>query len=205
MKSLTTQQYESLREACEVTALDGHGDKVLKLRDGTYLKLFRIKRLFTSARIFPYWQRFEKNAAKLDELGVPTLKVKEIFKLPDIDRTAVHYDPLPGRTLRELEQLNAELVGQLGRFIRELHDKGVYLRSMHLGNIVLTPDNQLGLIDIADMKIHGKSLSRGLRFRNFHHLCRYQDDRRLVAVHLPDFLAEFDESYRVKLNKMFQG
>lgn len=205
MKSLTTRQYEALREGCEVTARDGHGDKVLKLRDGTYLKLFRIKRLFTSARIFPYWQRFEKNATGLAELNIPTLKVREVYELPEINRTAVHYDPLPGRTLREVEQLNAELVGQLGRFFLELHDKGVYLRSIHLGNVVLTPDNQLGLIDIADMKIHGKPLSRGLRFRNFHHLCRYQDDRRLVAVHLPDFLAEFDESYRVKLNKMFQG
>jgi len=40
----------------------------------------------------------------------------------------------------------------LGRDEIDLHEKGIYFRSMHLANVILTPDGTLGLIDISDMK-----------------------------------------------------
>lgn len=203
MKILNETQYLEMREGAEVTASDHHGDKVLRLTDGTYLKLFRIKRLFTSAWLFPYWRRFERNAHKLTGLGVPTLRVKEVFKVSYLARTAVHYDPLPGNMLRE-ESVDEALVSKLGCFIRSLHDKGVYLRSLHLGNVILTPEGELGLIDFADMRVLRKPLSRGMRFRNFHHLCRYTDDRALVNRYIEAFLPAFDERDRSKIRQMFQ-
>lgn len=204
MKSLTATQYDSLREGAEVEAADQHGEKVLRLTDGTYFKLFRIKRLVTSAWLFPYWKRFTDNAVGLAQLGVPTLTVREVYDLPDIRRTAVHYDPLPGETLRQAE-LDAALVRKLGAFLCSLHDKGIYLRSLHLGNIVLTPEGDLGLIDFADMHIHGRSLRRGLRFRNFYHLCRYEDDRRKIAVHLDEFVSAFAKADQPRIRKMFSA
>lgn len=204
MKTLSPEQYGEMREGAEVVAADTHGDKVLHLSDGTYLKLFRIKRLITSARIFPYWRRFCRNAEGLAELGVPTLKVREVYDLPHLKRTAVHYDPLPGDTLRETEQFDADLVAKLGRFIRQLHDKGVYLRSMHLGNVVITPEGELGLIDVADMRIRSGALSTALRLRNFHHLCRYVDDRRAIARFEDSFLEAFDGTLKRRLREMLQ-
>ena len=204
MKSLTNDEYLHMREGAEVTAADEHGDKVLKLADGTYLKLFRVKRLFTSARLFPYWRRFEKNAEALHALKVPTLKVIESFSVPVLDRTAVHYQPLPGNTLREVPDIDASLVARLGVFIGDLHDKGVYLRSMHLGNIVRTPQGDLGLIDIADMKVYGRPLRTGLRIRNFRHLWRYEEDRRVISHHHELFVSSFDPGYRDKIARMFR-
>ena len=203
MKSLNNEQYLKMRAGADVTAADEHGDKVLLLKDGTYLKLFRVKRLFTSARLFPYWRRFEKNAEALHALGVPTLKVIESIRLPEIDRTAVHYEPLPGNILREVPDFDARLVSRLGAFIKELHDKGVYLRSMHLGNVVLTPEDELGLIDIADMKVYGGSLRKGLRLRNLHHLWRYEQDRRAISPYQEAFVSSFDAGYREKAARMF--
>lgn len=203
MKSLNNEQYLKMRAGADVTAADEHGDKVLLLKDGTYLKLFRIKRLFTSARLFPYWRRFEKNAEALHSLGVPTLKVIESIRLPELDRTAVHYEPLPGHILREVPDFDARLVTRLGAFIKELHDKGVYLRSMHLGNVVLTPEDELGLIDIADMKVYGGSLRKGLRLRNLHHLWRYEQDRRAISPYQEAFVSSFDAGYRDKAARMF--
>ena len=127
MKSLTNEKYLEMRAGADVIAADDYGDKVLLLKDGTYLKLFRVKRLFTSARLFPYWRRFEKNSEALHALGVPTLKVIESIRLPELDRTAVHYEPLPGNILREVPDFDAGLVTRLGAFIKQLHDKGVYL------------------------------------------------------------------------------
>jgi hypothetical protein len=203
MKSLTNEEYLEMRAGADVIAADDYGDKVLLLKDGTYLKLFRVKRLFTSARLFPYWRRFEKNSEALHSLGVPTLKVIESISLPELDRTAVHYEPLPGDILREVPDFDSALVTRLGAFIKQLHDKGVYLRSMHLGNVVLTPDGQLGLIDIADMKVYGGSLRKGLRLRNLYHLWRYEEDRRAIAVHHKAFVSSFDAGYRDEASRMF--
>ncbi len=202
MKQLTEAQYNALRDGARVEAADKHGDKVLHLTDGTYVKLFRVKRLITSAWLFPYWKRFESNAAGLEKLGVPTLRVIEVFELPHLKRTAVHYDPLPGRTMREVD-LDERRAAQFGRFLNGLHEMGVYLRSLHLGNVILTPDDQLGLIDFADMQLLGKPLSKGRRRRNFYHLCRYEADRQQLEPYLESFVSEFDSSLQPGMRKMF--
>ncbi|MNR48790.1 hypothetical protein D3C85_1680760 [compost metagenome] len=43
--------------------------------------------------------------------------------------------------------------------------------------MVLTPENTLGLIDIADLRAYHKPLRKGLRLRNFKHMLRYRQDR----------------------------
>jgi len=199
MLELTKKEYESFRFGAQVIAGDQHGDKVLLLADGTYLKLFRIKRLVTSARFSPYWRRFARNARQLRELGVPTVRVREIYDIPHLVRTGVHYDPLPGMTLRQIFDLDADLVRKLGDFLTVLHDRGVYLRSLHLGNVVLTTEGALGLIDIADMRIRQRALSSRLRVRNYRHLCRYEEDRARVAAHADDFLMHCDPAIKPKI------
>tara|TARA_B110000503_G_C7128755_1_gene405861 strand:+ start:50 stop:691 length:642 start_codon:yes stop_codon:yes gene_type:complete len=189
MKKLYKEDYLTLRKGAKVIESDTHGDKVLILADGTYLKLFRVKRLLTSARLSPYSTRFAKNATKLVKLGIPTLNVNAVYRIPAIRRTAVHYYPLTGSTLRNLQNgIDITLADKLGRFFRELHDKGVYFRSLHFGNIVLTPENQLGLIDISDMKLYGKSLSENQRIKNFQHTARYVKDQLLLKSHLNLFI-----------------
>ena len=46
-------------------------------------------------------------------------------------------------------------------------------RSLHLGNIVVTPDNQMGLIDVADMRFLRAPLNPELARRNLQHFARY--------------------------------
>ncbi len=202
MIEFSEEEYSALRDGATVVSADEHGDKVLLLSDGTYLKLFRIKRLFTSARINPYWRRFVVNAAKLIDLEIPTLKVIKTMRIPAIKRTAVHYEALPGSSMRDIP-IGAEQVEKLGAFIRTLHDKGVYLRSMHLGNVVMTPEGELGLIDIADMKIRSGPLSNNLRLRNFRHLSRYTEDVKLISPHLDKFVGAFDEPLKQRLIPLF--
>lgn len=61
--------------------------------------------------------------------------------------------------------------------IAALHAKGVYFRSLHLGNVVRTPEGRMGLIDIADLRVQRSALSAAQRIRNFKHLLRYEQDR----------------------------
>ena len=159
-------------------------------------------RLLTSARFFPYWRRFVRNAGRLTELGVPTLRVRDLYDIPHLVRTAVHYDPLVGMTLRELPELDADLVRKLGLFLTILHERGIYLRSLHFGNVVLTTEGELGLIDIADMRIRQGPLSRRLRVRNYHHLCRYDEDRVRVSAHADEFLLHCDPAIDPRIVSM---
>lgn len=179
MKKLSKEGYLTLREGAKVIEADTFGDKVLLLTDGTYLKLFRRKRWLSTALFFPYSKRFVQNAKKLVALNIPTVSIIELYKIPSIHRTAVHYSPLTGRTLRSItEPIDDVLADKLGKFFRTLHDKGIYFRSLHLGNIVLTPENKLGLIDISDMKVYKSPLTETQRIRNFQHCNRYPEDNK---------------------------
>lgn len=181
MQALDHARYLALREGAEVLEADGSGDKVLRLGDGSILKLFRRKRLLTSAAWYPYAQRFADNCAALQQRDIPCPQIRQTYRIASIERDAVHYSPLPGQTLRQLldqhEQDDA-LRAQLGRFIAQLHECGIYFRSAHLGNVVLTPQGQLGLIDIADLRVYRRPLRKSLRLRNFKHMLRYPEDRQ---------------------------
>ena len=181
MQILQHDDYLALRKDGKVIEQDGHGDKVIILADGTFLKLFRRKRLITSAAIWPYAQRFADNATKLKQLGIPCPEIIAVYRIPSIERDAVHYHPLPGLTLRQLRDGKADypedIREQFFAFVEKVQDLGVYFRSMHLGNVVLTPEGELGLIDISDMRIKKGPLRKGLRERNWVHTYKEQADR----------------------------
>lgn len=184
MQPLSEAEFERLSAAAEVLEQDAHGPKVLRLPDGNMLKLFRVKRRWSSACISPYSKRFCRNALRLARLQVPTLTVMSCYRLARPGWSAVLYRPLAGDTLRQIARaggLNQGLLEKLGAFVAGLHDKGIYFRSLHLGNIVLTPAGDLGLIDIADLSIKPWPLFCGQRLRNFRHLCRLQEDRLQIG------------------------
>ena len=189
MQQISREQYATWREGADVLEKDGHGEKVLRLTDGSFLKLFRRKSWFSKTAFHPPAMRFADNAAELQRLGIPCPVILKLYWMKDPYRSIVHYEPLPGETLRDLliddpsiDQL--ELFARLAEFINQLHDLGVYFRSLHMGNIVLTPDSQLGLIDISDMRCLGKPLSKWMRNRNYRHLLRYEEDWARVHPHV---------------------
>ena len=180
---LSHSAYEQLILGARILKADSHGPKVYELADGTMLKLFRRKRLISYATIYPYAQRFYDNCFALKKMAIPCPSPISLLKIPSIKRTAVHYMPLPGETIRALIKKTDNLDPlreKLGSFINHLHTLGIYFRSVHMGNIVLTPNNELGLIDIADLKIKKRSLSDSQRARNLKHIARYKDESNLI-------------------------
>jgi tRNA A-37 threonylcarbamoyl transferase component Bud32 len=182
LKRLTEQEYLAMRAGAKVLEVDHCGDKVLKLADGTIFKMFRRKRLISSAALYPYAQRFANNADALARLGIPVPKVISVVRIQAIARDAVHYEPLAGTTLRELvraglaaEQKRA-LKEAFTRFVIYLHDKGVYFRSLHIGNVVYTPEGRLGLIDFSDLRIQPWPLGSYLRARNLRRMQGIADE-----------------------------
>lgn len=197
LQTLEHDDYLALRADARVLERDRHGEKVLVLADGSYLKLFRRKRLISSAAWYPYAQRFADNALALAEREILCPGVIGLYRIPSVSRDAVRYRPLEGQTLRQLVRSGADTVGlreRLGRFVAELHEAGVYFRSLHLGNIVLTPAGTLGLIDIADLRAGRRPIPPHRRRRNLQHLLRDDQDRAWLQAD-----TAFDTAYRAAL------
>ncbi|MBV1951317.1 MAG: toluene tolerance protein [Cycloclasticus sp.] len=199
MEKINKQQYQLLIEGATVLEKDGFGLKVLDTGKGNIIKLFRRKRLFSTALFVPYACRFVNNAKKLHHLGIPTITIDQLLWCPSIQRHIVVYQKLEGQLLRD--ELSKQIKGdsaafyKFGRFIALLHQKGVYFRSAHLKNILVLPNKEFGLIDISDMQIKRASLKPALRLRNFSHILRYQEDKILIRAHLDAFIAGYlDES-----------
>ena len=196
MQTLDYADYQVLRQGARVIEADGHGDKVLLLPNGNFLKLFRRKRVITSAALFPYARRFASNTLALRKRGIPCPQILGTYRVAEIERDVVHYAPLPGQTLRQLITGDVPppraLLTQFARFVAQLHERGVYFRSLHLGNVVMTPQNELGLIDIADLRTYPWVLRKSLCLRNFQHMLRYEEDRQWL---LQDGGVPFLEAY----------
>ncbi|TWH64557.1 lipopolysaccharide kinase (Kdo/WaaP) family protein [Azomonas agilis] len=186
MRSVTANEFQGWLAQGEVLEQDSHGVKVLRLPEAGYLKVFRSRRSRWLAWLSPEARRFVRNAQRLHRLGLHTPKVTDCFWL---DRaqvvSACLYEPLQGKTLEQMyrtepEQLNA-LIPDLARYILALHRKGIYFRSLHLGNILLLPGPRVefGLIDFLDMRFRLFPLDRWQIRRNFAHLQSYLQRRRL--------------------------
>ena len=180
MIPLSHDEFLSLRGNAETIESDGHGEKVLLLDDGSYLKLFRRKRVLSSAVLYPYAERFADNAVALQDRGIACPRILGVYRVPSLRRDVVHYAPLEGRTLRQVhdEVEKQALRFRFGAFVAELHNQGIFFRSLHLGNVVINADGRLGLIDIADLSARKGALGKRKRLRNFRHILRYPDDRK---------------------------
>ncbi|GHU10900.1 toluene tolerance protein [Betaproteobacteria bacterium] len=180
LQALDVDRYRSFTVGATVLEADSFGDKVLRLADGTMFKLFRRKRLLSSALFYPYVCRFVDNIQGLQARGIACPQIITAYRIAAIARDAVHYRPLAGETLRRIiagQAYAPELAQKLGKFVARLHEDGIYFRSLHLGNVVLTPEGELGLIDIADLRFRRPPLRPHLRRRNFQHLLRTKSDR----------------------------
>ncbi|WP_239685076.1 lipopolysaccharide kinase InaA family protein [Ventosimonas gracilis] len=193
IKSLNNQELATLLQGAKTIEADGSGLKVAQLEGGDFLKLFRRRRWLSTALWAPPARRFADNARNLLALGIGAPKVTELLQLPQ-RQSAVRYQPLPGQTLRaHWAALNAiqraEQVEQFGAFLGLLHEKGLYFRSLHLGNVLRLPDDGFGLIDLSDMFISARALTDGKRQRNLKHMLRYADDANwLLQQHQADWL-----------------
>jgi hypothetical protein len=176
---LSADALQSMLAGGDVLEQDERGYKVVRLQSGDMLKIFRVRHKISGARIYSHARRFMRNAERLRKLGVSTVACKHLYHFANSTDTAVLYTPLAGYTVKKLVDghlLNQEMATALGAFIANLHQLGIHFRSLHMGNILVMPDGQYGLIDISDMSIYPWPLFCNTRMRNFRHLCRYPDD-----------------------------
>ena len=188
MKRIDQETYEQLLASATVLERDGYGAKVLALADGSLVKVFRRKRWLSTALVFPYALRFARNARRLAERGFVSVQVLDTAYCPALARHLVTYRPLPGVTLRQALKAAAvqrpQLLAAFAAFVATLHHEGIYFRSLHFGNVIVSPSgSSLGLIDVADLRTYAWPLPSFLRVRNFSHMLRYAEDRAALQAY----------------------
>ncbi|GAB3105331.1 toluene tolerance protein [Aestuariicella hydrocarbonica] len=189
MKTLQNAELEKLIVAGHVLEKDGHGPKVILLAEDRYLKIFYPKRAISMSRLRSRASQFASNAAKLKKRGITTVGILDVFRTCNPRRDCVCYHGIPGETVRSALKKtprDTALSKQLGGYIAQLHNAGVMFRSLHFGNVIQLPDQRLGLIDIADMRLNVFTLTYHQRQRNFQHVFRYEED--LTLIHLESFI-----------------
>lgn len=176
---LSDTKFAEMQANAQILEQDERGLKVLLLADGQILKIFRLRGFFTSSRIYSNARSFCRNAERLEKLEIPTVSIIQLYHFETSINTAVLYQPLVGETIRHslnIGTLTDETCFKLGIFIARLHSLGIHFKSLHFGNIVLTPAGELGLIDIADMRIFPWHLQLSTRLRGFKRIVRYRED-----------------------------
>ena len=187
LKKISKTELDRLIKGGTILETEGSLFKVMLLPNRQIVKLFRRKRLISSQIWLKHASSFEKNARELKRRGFVTVEVESVFNVPEVGRQGVLYNILEGDTLRDWIPQQDDDVRQakfekFGAFIAEMHRKGILFRSLHLGNVLVLPDGEFGIIDIADMSFRTKGcLSVGQRIRNFHHMDRDNRDRRYLA------------------------
>ena len=204
MKRLDRADYERMVAGARVLAADKYGAKVLQLPDGLMLKLFRRKRILSSAVVWPYAKRFERGARKLRDRQIPTVEVVGTYRVKSVRRDAVVYCPLEGKPLRQvLRDLNNQkaLLTRFAAFFASLHEGGIYFRATHFGNVVVTPNGEFGLIDVSEACFSRSALSLSKRVRNFKVIFRHRGDREaILASGFELFLDSYLENSSIPLD-----
>jgi tRNA A-37 threonylcarbamoyl transferase component Bud32 len=179
LEHLTATQLSDLLNNAQIIEQDSFGAKVARLNDGQFLKILRRKKSWKANEVAKV-KLFCKNALTLKANDIATLEPRQILQIAELQKAAVIYQPLNGTPLRStLAGLNstaeaAKLIEKLAQFIQVLHQRGIYFRSLHADNILVTDDG-FGLIDILDMQFSKRSLSIFKRARNFRHLFRLKN------------------------------
>jgi hypothetical protein len=201
MKRLDLANYEEMVVGATVLAGDSYGNRLLQLSDGLILKLFHRKRGFSSDVIWPYAKRFARGARELGERQIPTVEVVGAYRVKSIGKDVVVYCPLEGRSLRQaLTDLDdqSDLITRFAAFFASLHERGVYFRATHFGNVIVTPKGDFGLIDVSEVYFSRSALRLSKRVRNFKVIFRYREDREAVlAAGFESFLDSYLENSSV--------
>ena len=197
--------YDNLINGAEIICKDAHGYKVIKLQDGQIAKLFRLKRIISSAILFPYALRFVKGAEILQNLKIPTVQVTALCKVPSIKRDLVIYQPLEGEAITSVIKQSSdpqEIIGGFAKFLALLHEKGIYFRAVHFGNVIITPQGDFGLIDLSELYAYKSPLSLSKRVRNFKPIMRYKDDKNaLTSFSIDHFVDLYLQNSTLKTKK----
>jgi hypothetical protein len=152
--------------------------KLLEKPNGEIIKVFYPKnKRFSSNHRKPYALRFCQNAEHLRNKNINAPLIQSIQYCAELDAYIIIYPKIPGENARVLSNMAARpIIPSTAQYIAELHDKGIFFRSIHLENLLYDEKQGFSLLDIVDVTFKKNPLNIFLRYRNLKHMFRISDD-----------------------------
>lgn len=177
MDILSTEQFTTLIQDKRATLLSDSnaGPKVLRMQNGDIVKIF-----YDNPKIplsMPHALRFNRSAQILKTAGFLAPQIKSLQYYPTLKAHVLIYSEIPGQDFRSLSsKAHPEVLGKLPSFLASLHQKGIFYRGIHLGNVLLTPNEEIALVDITNVSNSNNPLSLKQRAKNLAHFVYYWRD-----------------------------
>jgi hypothetical protein len=184
MGSITRAELHALEARSRVFARKAGRSKVFEDPDGLIWKAVDTRLHGNFPGFHRQAWRFVRNARRLSRWGIPCPEVVRVLRVDQPDEHVIVYRPLPGDTVRDVLQGGGSreaLRRDLAVFIARLHALGLYFRGGHVGNYVLRPDGQLGVIDLQSMWHSAIVPNPVVRAHSFRILFKYPQDRELLG------------------------
>jgi hypothetical protein len=179
----------------------GAKPKVIETDTDDIIKIFysRKKNPFSSNKCPAL--KFKKHAEKLASYQIGAPKIDALRYCPDLDTHFVCYSKIKGDDIRYLIRSGQNhMIASFATFLANLHNNGIYFRSLHLANIVYQENAQFALIDIVDMRFKENSLSFYMRYRNLKHMFIYRNDHHFWAQYgIENFMETYFKSWDAPL------
>ena len=193
MQQISEAQLNEIASAGNVLARDDGFLRAVRATDGRIWKQFRRKSLPSTAALWPYAKRFIRASRLLQQRGINTVTVRDIYKVTETGRHVVVYDELPGRSLRTaLETDGVQKLADFARYMAVLHERGIYFRSMHMDNVLVLDAGDFALIDVTHVTFHRQALNPWRRVRNFKPITSYAEDRAMLKQYgIRQFLEKY--------------
>lgn len=182
-KTINTDQFHHMMTGASLDRVHDYVPCAVRLPNGVIAKVFACGPIWSSSWWRPVSDRFINAAQTLKRLGIASIDGLELYRLPRPARDIVTYTPLPGENLRVSLRSgdHQQLLDRFATFLAQLHEKGVYFRGIHFGNVIVAPDGRFGLVDVSTARFYHRPLTVRIRVRNFRHFALYRKDMQSVA------------------------
>ena len=171
METISKAEFDALANSSKVLVGTDYRVGILLTPENDIVKCFYHRKLISRSRLYSKAERFAANAALLAQRGINAPQIKRVFNCPDLPMEAVTYGLMDGVDLiEELAQGDYTSLAALPEYLVHLHNKGIFFRAIHLGNVLKLASGEFGLIDFSDLKCHSGSLGAYTRARNLAHM-----------------------------------
>ncbi len=203
MKKLSKSEFERFVQEGQVLLGTPERPGLLLTSKQEIAKFFYRRKFISTSLFIPQAERFRSNSIKLKQIGITAPEVSELYFCPEIPVHIAVYQHLKGADFRELcSKSDHRCIDKLPSYIAMLHERGVYFRAIHLGNVLQLEENELALVDITDLTFQSDQLTIFQRARNIAHLFNSLEDKLLLANYgLKRFLDSYYLSAKLSAGK----
>lgn len=182
MKRLNSKQFKLLCSTGQLLKGTAERPKIIRSPENHIIKMiYKRQKWLSSTYIRPYAKRFQARSQKLAMKQIIAPRIIQSYQCPAHQCDILIYPEIQGQPLKQC--LNQQRLHQLAQFLVELHQKGIFFWDLHLDNIIVTPNNKMGLMDVATAHVSNAPLRLKSRARNLGRLMNIDYDTLTMYKH----------------------